>query len=76
MVHMQDNKLWGNPRGKNGRKLLHLAAENGKGDICQLVLNQIEDKNPKDDHGVTPSDLAKECGDYNVCNIFRSYGFK
>ena len=35
-------------RNRGGRTPLHFAAENGYFQICQYILDRIEDKNPRD----------------------------
>jgi ankyrin repeat protein len=37
-----------NPKDQNGVTLLHQAAENGYESICQLIVDNTEDSNPKD----------------------------
>ena len=39
---------------------LHGAAEFGHVEICKLILNKVQNKNPKDHNGETPLDLAKK----------------
>ena len=42
---------------------LHAAAANGNGIICQLITENVEDKNPVDDTGRTPKQLWKEAAE-------------
>ena len=37
---------------------LHKAARNGHLSVCQLIVENVDDKNPKNSSGRTPLDLA------------------
>jgi ankyrin repeat protein len=49
-----------NPEQVNGLTPLHLAAQNGNREICELILDSIQYKMPKDQNGKTPVILALE----------------
>ena len=53
-----------------GTTPLHDAAENGNIQICQLIMKNAKDKNPKDNNGKTPFHLAAENGHMELCRIF------
>ena len=55
-----------------GRTPLHKAANNGHLEVCQLIMRQIFDKCPKDRYGLTPSDLARKKGHYDIVQLFKS----
>jgi ankyrin repeat protein len=50
---------------------LHLAAQNGHMKIVQLILMNVEDKNPKAKELLdwTPLHLAAQHGHYNICKL-------
>ena len=50
---------------------LHRAAESGRVGIYQLLIKHAEDKNPKNNSGRTPLDLAD--GHKNIERIFRQF---
>ena len=58
-----------NPKGKYGITLLHSAAENGHSEVCQLILENVQDKNPKGEYGKTPLHYAAENGHLEVCQL-------
>ena len=45
------------------------AAKYGNLEVCRFFLNNIGDKNPKDDEGVTPLHIAAENGKFQVCQM-------
>ena len=51
---------------------LHIAAESGQLSVCQLIISNIEDKNPKATYGLTPFHLAAEAGHLDICQLFIS----
>ena len=55
-----------------GNTPLHEAAENNRFELCKVILNGIQDWNPKDRYGKTPYDYAKEQGHKNICEFFES----
>ena len=61
----------------DGGTLLHNAAWNGNLDIFKLIFENVDDKNPKSDYGVTPLHYAAERGNLEVFKlIFSSEGSK
>ena len=48
---------------------LHVAAMNGNVEICKLILNCVDDKNPKGKYGYTPLFLAATNGHFEVCKM-------
>ena len=55
-----------------GNTPLHEAAENNRFEVCKVILNGIQDWNPRDNYGKTPYDYAKEKGYKNICELFES----
>ena len=43
----------------NGWTPLHCAAENGHLSVCKLIVENVDDKNPKDFMGTTPIHLTR-----------------
>ena len=54
---------------KNGETPLHKAAKEGNLLECKLIMDNVEDKNPKDDFGWTPLHLAAWEGHLSVCQL-------
>ena len=50
-----------------GQTPLHSAAQNGHLEVCRLIMNNVIDRNPKDQRGVTPLHLAAYGGHLEVC---------
>ena len=48
---------------------LHTAAKFGHVDICRILLENSEDKNPPNINGVTPLHVAAKEGHLEVCKI-------
>ena len=48
---------------------LHLAAENGHFEICRMIMDSVEDKNPADQWGTTPWHEAERNGHYDICKL-------
>ena len=48
---------------------LHEAAISGHLDICSLILDQVEEKNPKDIYGETPLHYAAINGHLDICHL-------
>lgn len=57
---------------KFGNTPLHEAAEKNLFELCKVILNGVQDWNPKDRYGKTPYDYAKEQGHKNICQLFES----
>ena len=71
-----------NPRGSDGQTPLHIAAENGCLDICELIVKNpgVKDKNPRLENrwvrnlkGETPLHLAAKGGHLEVCQLILTY---
>ena len=57
-----------NPGDPNGWTPLHVAAGVGHFEICKLIIDNIENKNPKSNiGGRTPFHCAAENGDPRIC---------
>ena len=54
-------------------KPLHLAAERGYLPVCQQIMENSDDKNPKDKHGWTPLHEAAGNGHLSVCQLIFEY---
>ena len=56
---------------ENGYTPLHLAAENGNLEKCKLIVEHVENKNPRTnmDMGWTPLHLAVRNGHFDVCKL-------
>ena len=52
-----------NPKDSEGWTPLHSAAQKGHMKIYNFLLERTEDKNPIDDHGITPIDFIDEISD-------------
>ena len=56
-------------KGKNGGTPLHKAAKEGKFLECKLIMDNVEDKNPKNNTGWTPYHSAAWKGHLSVCQL-------
>ena len=67
-VSARNKKKEGKKR-KDTRKwtLLHIFAEQGQSEMCQYVIEKMDDKNPSSYGGSTPLHLAAQEGYLNVC---------
>ena len=54
----------------DGKTPLHLAAEQGYFEICQLLIDNIDDKHPIAANDMTPKDYAKRYGHYEIVELF------
>ena len=54
-----------------GQTPLHKAACNGQVEMCQILMKNLNDKNPKDHDGQTPLHWAAWNGHLYVCRILR-----
>merc|ERR1712203_1303004 len=52
---------------------LHYATTKGFFEICSLILENIEDKNPKADRDWTPLHLAARYGQLEICKLIMKY---
>ena len=53
------NVIEKNPANIHGDTPLHHAAFNGNLEMCELIIGQIQDKNPTNDWGKTPRDYLQ-----------------
>ena len=60
---------YNNSKTMDGRTAFHMAARNGCQEICESIIDHLEDKNPADNKGVTPFHYASEKGHFDVCKI-------
>ena len=60
-----------NPKDIFGTTPLHLAAEHGRVGVFQLILRNVEEKSPKDNHEKIPIDYAD--GHKNILRIFHQF---
>ena len=58
-----------NLKGKKGQTPLHVAALNGHTAICQLFLDNNQNKNPKDFSGWTPLRYAASKGHISITEM-------
>ena len=59
-------------RGFMKKTPLHLAASTGNFEVCQLILQNIQDVNPKAYFGETPLEMARQQGHDNICRLIES----
>ena len=62
--------------GERGWTALHGAAQRGRADIVQLLLDAGAEVNPLDDSGCTPLDLARRKHRIDVMKLLRERGGK
>ena len=48
---------------------MHKAAANGHLEVCKLLIDNVDDKNPADDYGLTPWHKAAANGHLEVCKL-------
>ena len=48
---------------------LHWAAGKGQFEICKLIIEIAEEKNPADSSGFTPLYNASSCGYFEICQF-------
>ena len=55
---------------------LHYAAMRGQLEMCKLILEMVDNKNPRTHHAIygkwTPLDWAEENGHFEVCRLITS----
>ena len=56
----------------DGETILHIAAKNGYLDVCKLIAENIEEKNPQDYRGRTPLQMAEDNDQSSVVEYFKS----
>ena len=57
------------PCDSRGKTALHYAAEKGHFNVCKFLLDNLEEKNPKDIYGQTPDDYAFRARHLTLTNI-------
>jgi hypothetical protein len=55
-----------------GETALHFAAKNGYLNVCKLIAENVQEKNPKDFSGVTPLEMAEERDRSSVVEYFQT----
>ena len=55
-----------------GMTTLHYAAKNGYLNVCKLIAENVQEKNPKDFGGQTPLEMAEERGHSSVVEYFKT----
>ena len=48
---------------------LHFAARTGEIDVVRKIFQKVEDKNPKDENGLTPLHWAAQNGNLGICQL-------
>ena len=48
---------------------LHMAAEKGHYEVFQLIISNVNEKNPASHDGFTPLHIATKHGHYKICNL-------
>ena len=61
-----------NPPIVFGMTTLHYAAKNSYLNVCKLIAENVQEKNPKDFAGATPLQMAEERGHSSVVEYFQS----
>ena len=56
-----------------GHTPLHWAALNGYRDMCELLIENIENKNPRNNEGWTPLHFAAKEGYFDICQLIASH---
>ena len=69
-IIMKDKNPAENPADFFGKTPLHLAAEHGHFEICQLLIADIDDKHPVACNGMTPKDYAFQYGHNDILKLF------
>ena len=60
-----------NPSIVFGMTALHYAAKNGYLNVCKLIAENVQEKNPKDLGGQTPLEIAEAMGHSSVVEYFQ-----
>ena len=71
---LEDNNL--EDINYSGKTPLHIAAENGHLSLCQLIIENVTVKNPKDKDGRTPLHLSAKRGHLQVYRMLLEYAKK
>ena len=62
-----DNNFPDGPFGLHAA--LFMVAQKGHTEVCKVIVDILEDKNPSDNTGVTPFHHAAEKGHVDICKI-------
>ena len=62
-----------NPGNNLGWTMLHEAVEKGYIKMVEYILKQVKDKNPVDQFGRTPLDLANQAKKWKIVKLYQSY---
>ena len=62
----------GDPEDEDGHTPLHFAAKKGHLEVCQLIVNNIKDKEPKNCNGKTPIQLASDSGHFTIVKMLQA----
>ena len=62
-----------NPSIVFGMTTLHYAAKNGYLNVCKLIAENVQEKNPKDFAGATPLQMAEQRGHSSVVEYFQTF---
>ena len=53
----------------DGATPLHMAAYKGYFEICKIIIENVEDKNPSRNDGTTPLYMAAQFGHFKICKL-------
>ena len=67
-----EGSWYGSKKDSKGNTPLHHAANHGHILVCWVILNNVDDKNPCNDEGITPFDLALKKCFFAICNLISS----
>ena len=59
-----------NPANNDGDTPLHLAAQHGHLNVCELMIEKVVFKNPSNIQGETPLSFATQYGHEEICKLF------
>ena len=69
MIEGNSNVKDKNPKNKDGRTPLHVAAAFGQTQIYDFIIKHVKDKNPSANNGDTPLHIAAREGHVDVCKL-------
>ena len=58
-----------NPRAIGGMTTFHWAAGHGQFEVCNFIIQNVDDKNPPSNNGTTPLHMAARQGRFEVCKL-------